>query len=131
MLIVKTDALVLRLGAKAKSRCRLLMTADADLVSVWISEVCAIVMGVILRSEPWQPRTTATIRQGGGMTAVNGVACRCQESGHMPVARASRLTIEWQPDEEQRPFGGCSAPPRPEPFGLMEPQFEPEHFEQS
>lgn len=76
------------------------MASNAELVAIWITEVCPIIVGMILRPKPWLSFARATIFQRNGIYLVHDFAGIGQECHHLAVACCMRLFVVRASDDE-------------------------------
>jgi hypothetical protein len=100
------------------------MTARANLVSIRVAEICAVIMIMILRSEPWRSLATASICDGRGVATVDRVARRREKRRHVSIARGRRLPIERKTNEKKRSVCAGSRPSRPGLLWSIDPLFK-------
>ncbi|MFT5508265.1 MAG: hypothetical protein ACI89J_001339 [Hyphomicrobiaceae bacterium] len=77
------------------------VAGDADLVAVGIAEVCAVVVGVIVRPETGCSLARAAVLNRGGMTLVNLVPMGSHKSDHAAITGAGGVIVERTTDHEQ------------------------------
>src|SRR5829696_2848209 len=99
------------------------MADDADLVAVEISEIGAVIVAVIVRSQTRPALVRSALLHGGGMAGIDKAALRGQQRDHGTVARARLPTVERVHDKELRPAAG-KAPA--DDAVIREPHLEPQ-----
>ena len=92
------------------------MTAYANLVSIRVSEVRAVVVRVIVRPQSRRTIAAAAVRNGRRVATVDRLARRRKKRCHMSVAGRGWLPVERETDEKKRPVVAPSAPSRPRLF---------------
>ena len=89
------------------------MTAHADLISLRVAKICAVVVGVVLRSQPWWSFATTSVRKRRNVATVDRRARRREKCSHVSITRFSRISIKRDADEKQRPVCASSNPASP------------------
>lgn len=95
------------------------MTGYAELVTFGVSEVRAIVVGVVLRPKPRFALRRATAGERDGVSFVNDGSRLCQERDHLTVT-CGVLPIKRSADEEERSGSRMRLPTSPRAFSVAE-----------
>src|SRR4051812_7999645 len=96
------------------------MTGDADLIALCVTEVRAIVVGVVLRPQTRCTLRCAAVGDGDTVSLVNRGASRREECNHLTIADGVGLSAVRCADDEQRPGFRMRLPTGPRPFTLTE-----------
>ena len=99
------------------------MTGDTELVSIWVSEVCAIVVLVIFRPQAWRSLRGATVCERYSIRALNDVATFREEGHHLPIALVVRLVIVGFANEKEGSWIGMRVPASPRATSFAEAGF--------
>src|SRR4029453_3057354 len=102
-----------------------LVTDDADLVAVGIPEISAVVVGMIVRAQPWRTFILAAGRHAGLVGRVDrGPVVRIEAVGHA-VADRCCLLVERCDDPQLWPSAGSTVAGR---LGVVGETFAPERL---
>ena len=102
------------------------MAGNAKLVALGVSEVCAVVVGVILRPQTRCSLGSATARERHCIRSINDRTILCQEGDHLTVANPMWSFVIGPSDKEERPRLRMGLPTCPRTLGFTEPLFVPE-----
>jgi hypothetical protein len=89
------------------------MAANAQLVAVWVAEISAVVVGVIVRPKPRGPLTSGATHDRSRVATVYGISARSKQRHHLPIARCGGLTIVGTPNQEEGSILTGLYPPGP------------------
>src|SRR5882762_3724931 len=78
------------------------MTGNADLVAVGVAEVGAVVVWVVMRSQPRWTFARTSMPQSGLVALSDRRAVPGHEGNHLAVARIMRLTVVGLANDEKR-----------------------------
>ena len=106
------------------------MTGYAEFISIWVPEVRAIVMLVVLGPQARSTFRRASVRQGGSESPVDDSAVFREEGYHLAVARLVRLVVVGPSDQKQRPRAWRGLPARPGAIMLAEAALNAENGHQ-
>ena len=106
------------------------MARDTEFVAIGIAEVGAIVVGVVLRPQPWQALALATVRENGLMSRTHTLSAFRHECNHLPISWIVGLTIVWLADYEERARTTFAVPTGPWLLWLAKPKFVSEALHQ-
>jgi len=101
---------------------------DTDLVAFRVSEVGAIVVGVVLGPQARSTLRCASARQCHGISLIDRLAAPCEESDHLTVADHVRFIVIGLSNEEERAWFRMRLPSGPGPFCLAEAFLDAEHW---
>jgi len=101
------------------------VAADAELVAIQVTEICAIVVRMIVRPETGLTFASCTICDGTGVAPVHRTSVRSEQCHHLSIARCSALTVVRTADKEKRPVPTGLHPTRPWFLRLGKLQREP------
>lgn len=80
------------------------MTGYAKLVSVWISEICAVIVLVILEPQAWRSLAGATVGQRDCECLLDDRSTLRKKGHHLAVATFVWKLIVGLADEKERPW---------------------------
>src|SRR5689334_494543 len=100
------------------------MAGHAELVSVGIAKVRAVVVLVVLRAQPRRALTGAAIGQRKLVGLPDGRPGRRREGNHLPIAGVVRLAVMGLADDEERAHPAGAVPAGPWPLRLAESQLD-------
>jgi hypothetical protein len=106
------------------------MANDAELVAIRVSEVSAVVVGMILRPKAWLALARAAIRQCNSICTIYDFASAGQERGHLTIAGIMGLLVVRALDNKQWPGIRRRLPTRPGVFGVYKSRINAERFHQ-
>lgn len=89
------------------------MTTDAELVAVGITEIGAIVVGMVLRSQPRLAFAVSAIRDRDAVTFVDGGSGGSEQCHHLPISCRGAFAVVGTPDKKKRPRGVRWSPAGP------------------
>jgi hypothetical protein len=101
------------------------VATDAELVAIQVTEICAIVVRMIVRPETGLTFASCTICDGTGVAPVHRTSVRSEQCHHLSIARCSALTVVRTADKEKRPVLTGLHPTRPWFLRLGKLQREP------
>jgi|SRR5450830_155482 len=102
------------------------MTSNAELVSIWVSKVRAIVIGMVLRAKPWRAFAGAAILQGNLMCRSDrSLRSRC-EGNHLPIPGVMWLPVMRLANDKEWAFPTGAVPSGPRLLVFTESQFDTE-----
>jgi hypothetical protein len=94
------------------------VTSDAQLVALWVPEVRAIVVGMVLRPHTRKTLRCRAVGQCDAIGLINDSARLRQERNHLTIAYGMWLTVIGSADEEQRPGPRARLPSCPRASGI-------------
>ena len=77
------------------------MTDHTQLVAVEIAKVCAVVVGVIVRTQARQTFTGTALSDSKLVHAIDRCAVFCHEGDHLTIAGVVGRRIKWATNDEQ------------------------------
>ena len=102
------------------------VTGGTKLVSIWISEVSAIVMLVVLGPQTGRTFGRTTVGERYGVDMIYRSSAHCEECDHLAVATLMRLLVVGLANEEQWPRIGRRLPTSPRQLRIAEARFDAE-----
>jgi len=102
------------------------VASDTELVSIWVSEVGAIVVLVVLGPQTGQAFGCAAMRECSLVRAVYERAIACEERNHLSIPGIVRLFVKWPSDKKQWSSFSRSLPTCPWTSAVAEASFEPQ-----
>ena len=105
------------------------MAGYADLVAVRISEVGAVVVGVVLRTQARRPFVFASVCERSTVCCINLALVRGKERHHLTVSRLVRVLVVGRADEEKWPRLRRRLPTCPRAASVKEPLLDAQFTE--
>ena len=96
------------------------VTGDTKLVAFGVSEVCAVVVGVVLGPQTWWAFRCAAAGQCDSVRLIDDRSAAGEEGNHLIVADVVNLFVVGLADEEQRPWFWMGLPASPRTTSLTE-----------
>ena len=97
------------------------MTHNAELVSLSVSEVGAVVVLVVLRPQAGRTFREAALRKRDLVRLIDQRASSSQERDHLTIALAVRLFVVWRANEKEGPWSTGALPTGPRATAIAEP----------
>jgi hypothetical protein len=79
------------------------VTRDAEFVALWIAEVSAVVVWVIVRAQTRRAFADAPMYERRRVAGIDGGTCWRKQRRHLPVTRCGGFSVERKSDDEQWP----------------------------
>jgi hypothetical protein len=101
-------------------RLRLPVTDDAKFVALGISKISAVVVLVVVRSQPRLAFRNAPIGESNLMGIIDARSIRGQEGDHLPIAGGVRQPVVRRANKKERPRSAGTLPTGPGPTAVTE-----------
>lgn len=106
------------------------MTDYAQLVAVEITKVCAVVVGVIVRTQARLTFTGPALSDSKLVRAIDRCLVFCHEGYHLTIAGGVGCTIKWATNDEQWAPASLLLPSGPTVLWIEESLPQPKRFHQ-
>jgi len=107
------------------------VTDNAELVALGVSQVGAIVVGMVFGPHSWWPLGSTTVGERDCVGLVDDGSAAGKKSDHLTVSGFVELRVVGFPDEEQRSRVGMRLPTSPWTLQLAKPLLHSENGHQS